>query len=570
MPMHEDASLQLRLAKSGAVDLSSTLALPPLAIPVVAPGPNLARPSELGRCIRFKAAGVEHQATAVHYCKKQASRTNRDRPFASALDRALAFAAMGWPVFPLAANKRPLAGSHSHKDATRDPRCLTELFRRRSAKLIGIPTGEASGIMVVDVDPRHGGDAWETGASADGLLDGAVLVKSPHGRHYYFRYAPQTRCSNGKIAVGVDIKTEGGYVACYAATPSFLANVRDAPAALVDLIRSPFSSVSSTLYTSPGNPRSDVVTTDRRIAAYIYKVLEGVRTAPDGSKHDAILLAGYTLGRIGSAYNLSPDVLASAIFDALAGRNVKSEALATRAIADGLAAGWANPRELPARGGDYRQASQASSRRWLDDREKHRDFPPGMKRGNDWFQYNAERRSDCLKAIEAEAAGGILPDDGRAWSLIQIYGGVVALCVGWDLIVSTVQTDLAPFFSVRLVTGRVPVALADTVERARMVGQGTRDRRFRVTTEKLIAKLQPSPELQQRLMHIIDPNEKNRRRRARDVKVGRVHRPHEVARAEKTSMGAMVSKMRADGARLGDIANHLGVSLSTVKRAARQ
>lgn len=83
--------------------------------------------------------------------------------------KALAVAAeLGLPVFPRRLDKRP-ACPHGYKDATRDPDAIRELWRRYPGPLIGVPTGMASGIDVLDIDPRHGGDDWLS-AHADRLL----------------------------------------------------------------------------------------------------------------------------------------------------------------------------------------------------------------------------------------------------------------------------------------------------------------------------------------------------------------------------------------------------------------
>ncbi len=60
----------------------------------------------------------------------------------------------GLPVFPCRAeNKRP-ATPHGFKDASRDPTIIARLFRHPDAALIGIPTGEASGLSVLYQSPK--------------------------------------------------------------------------------------------------------------------------------------------------------------------------------------------------------------------------------------------------------------------------------------------------------------------------------------------------------------------------------------------------------------------------------
>src|ERR1700751_4353699 len=57
--------------------------------------------------------------------------------------------------------KVPFAGSHAYLDATADPAELDKLAARfRGPKLVAVATGAISGIDILDIDPRHGGDKW--------------------------------------------------------------------------------------------------------------------------------------------------------------------------------------------------------------------------------------------------------------------------------------------------------------------------------------------------------------------------------------------------------------------------
>src|SRR5207253_2830544 len=86
---------------------------------------------------------------------------------------ALHYASLGWPVFPLhgvidgrcgcnkpgcgSKGKHP-RNSNGFKGATTDQRQLTQTFSKLPNSNIGIATGAPSGIFVIDVDPRNGGD----------------------------------------------------------------------------------------------------------------------------------------------------------------------------------------------------------------------------------------------------------------------------------------------------------------------------------------------------------------------------------------------------------------------------
>jgi hypothetical protein len=131
----------------------------------------------------------------------------------SMLAAALAYASMGWPVFPVApGGKVPaIKGGHGCNDATTDPATISEWWRRLPAANVGLACGPA-GLVVVDVDPRHGGDE---SLAALVIKHGEGWTRTPRvttpsgGTHLYFRGQIQSR--NGMFP-GIDIKSLGGYV----------------------------------------------------------------------------------------------------------------------------------------------------------------------------------------------------------------------------------------------------------------------------------------------------------------------------------------------------------------------
>ena len=125
---------------------------------------------------------------------------------------ALALAASGLPVFPCNSDKKPIVEG-GLKSATRDGDVIREMFVREGAALIGMPTGRASGRVVIDVDPRHGGDAWLS-ANQNRLPPTLTHATPSLGVHLMFRdpLAVEIRNSQGRIAPGVDVRGTGGYV----------------------------------------------------------------------------------------------------------------------------------------------------------------------------------------------------------------------------------------------------------------------------------------------------------------------------------------------------------------------
>jgi len=118
----------------------------------------------------------------------------------------------GFPIFPCRQRgKEPLVEG-GFRAATTDEARIREWWRRWPEANIGVPTGAASGWLVVDVDPRNGGDetldAWLSKygrwpATCEATTGGG-------GRHILFRHVAGLRC--GPLAPGVDLKTDGGYI----------------------------------------------------------------------------------------------------------------------------------------------------------------------------------------------------------------------------------------------------------------------------------------------------------------------------------------------------------------------
>lgn len=137
-------------------------------------------------------------------------------------EMAVYYAASGWPVFPA-----PLGSKRSHKSekhsgekwgATTDPEEIRADWSRWPTANIGIPTGLAAKIFVLDADTLagHGKNGtktlarWET---ASGKIHTVEARTPTGGRHLYFRFPFfEVRNSESKLALGIDIRGEGGMV----------------------------------------------------------------------------------------------------------------------------------------------------------------------------------------------------------------------------------------------------------------------------------------------------------------------------------------------------------------------
>jgi Bifunctional DNA primase/polymerase, N-terminal len=130
---------------------------------------------------------------------------------AGSLADAIILASEGLHCFPCAASKRP-ATPHGFLDASADPAVLQELWARYPGPLVGVRTGSTSRIDVLDLDRKHR-EAMEWWSSyRDRLPLTRVHRTRSGGLHLVFQHAPDIRCSASRIAPGVDVRGDGGYV----------------------------------------------------------------------------------------------------------------------------------------------------------------------------------------------------------------------------------------------------------------------------------------------------------------------------------------------------------------------
>jgi hypothetical protein len=147
------------------------------------------------------------------------------------IEHALAYAARGWRVFPIyecratgtqcSCGNRKCSSPGKHprtktglKEATLDATQIRAWWRQWPSANIGIATGK--GLVVADIDPRHGGDeSWDALREELGPLPDTVEAQTGgSGRHVYLKEPEGTtvRNSASTLAPGVDIRGEGGYV----------------------------------------------------------------------------------------------------------------------------------------------------------------------------------------------------------------------------------------------------------------------------------------------------------------------------------------------------------------------
>jgi KaiC/GvpD/RAD55 family RecA-like ATPase len=128
------------------------------------------------------------------------------------IETALHYAAKGWQVFPLLPNDKRPATDNGFKAATTQKAIIEGWWLRWPDANVGIVTGAASGIVVLDVDRKHGVDGVVAATELD--LPETLVVRTPSGGFHLFFTLPKGVSVGRRIGVkpGLDILGDGGYV----------------------------------------------------------------------------------------------------------------------------------------------------------------------------------------------------------------------------------------------------------------------------------------------------------------------------------------------------------------------
>lgn len=284
------------------------------------------------------------------------------------IDAAHVYAQRGWPVLPCH-TPAPLPGGctcraedcgspgkHPRvagglRAATIDVAQVDAWWSRWPIANVGVRTGAASGLVVVDIDPDHDGER-----SLDRLLEqhgelpaGRVVRTGSGGRHLYFRH-PGGLVRNDvgrRLGPGPDIRGDGGYVI---APPSHHHSggrylVESGGAALPELPDWMLRLVR------PPEPAPPAVAHDWRptgdTTAWAKAALEGelqrLRTAQPGMRNNTLNKVAFRLGQIIAGGQLDEgEVEGLLVQNALATGLGEREATAT--VYSGLNAGESAPR----------------------------------------------------------------------------------------------------------------------------------------------------------------------------------------------------------------------------------
>jgi len=126
------------------------------------------------------------------------------------LTAALQYAERGFSVIPIRPDKKPYIPWAEFQKRRLTPDEIRALWSKYPGAMIGIVTGEISGIFVVDCDNE---EAYQK--IQELLPDSFItcIAKTPRGYHLYLIYPKGQSIGNATgIIPGVDVRGEGGYI----------------------------------------------------------------------------------------------------------------------------------------------------------------------------------------------------------------------------------------------------------------------------------------------------------------------------------------------------------------------
>jgi len=125
---------------------------------------------------------------------------------------ALRYVADGLPVFPCQPRGKVPMVENGFKAATRDLEQVFDWWSPWSLANVAIPTGEASGIDVLYIDPG-GHDSLAALTAEYGPLPETREVRTGRGSQKWFKHpGVPIRCNAGLLGKGLDWRSDGGYV----------------------------------------------------------------------------------------------------------------------------------------------------------------------------------------------------------------------------------------------------------------------------------------------------------------------------------------------------------------------
>jgi len=270
-----------------------------------------------------------------------------------ALDAALDYAARGWSVFPCGIRAKEPACPRGFKAALTNPATIRRWWNIQPYN-VGVATGLASGVWVLDIDGGVGAAALGDLEARHGVLPETLCSVTGGGCHLWFRADSPIPTSTARIHAGIDVRADGGYVV---APPSVhpdgavyrWVNDREpvvAPDWLVQLARQRPGAPAIRL---PLVPRSHAGSSGAYGKAALNREIEQLAKTGPGARNHALNRASFSLHQLVAGGELDGGEVRDRLLDAAAANGLMSDPAdgARRVMAtirSGANAGLAQPR----------------------------------------------------------------------------------------------------------------------------------------------------------------------------------------------------------------------------------
>lgn len=292
------------------------------------------------------------------------------------LEAALRYARRGWPVFPChhphstsgcscEDDRCTSPGKHprtrrGHLDASTHRSVIERWWSRWPQANVAIRTGGRGrggpGLLVVDVDPPHGGESslQQLVSEHRPLPVTRTAFTGGGGRHLYFTHPGGTvRNSAGALGPGLDVRGDGGYViappsvhrsgAAYRWGP--VRSLAPPPGWLVEMLALPERP-------RPPAPDPSRVRRDPGVSAWAAAAVAGeldrVAKAEEGRRNHVLNRAAFVLGQIVGGGHLDGDSTSAVLEEAGVATGLGSRET-TATVESGMRAGRRTPRHPPDR-----------------------------------------------------------------------------------------------------------------------------------------------------------------------------------------------------------------------------
>ena len=221
----------------------------------------------------------------------------------------------GWSVVPASVtDKRALVPWRQWQMIAANLEQLANWGRRWPRANWAVITGRLSGIVVVDVDPRHHGDhALAELEQQHGDLPWAAVVETPSGGTHVYLAHPGGRIANStsRIGLGIDIRGDGGLAllppsrradGAYRWAVGGPATIPLMPQPWVELLRSPPKAATQSTRTASGAAQAPGGRSDcpggRQHAARLAGVLRFLEGAAVGERNRSLYWCGRRLAEM--------------------------------------------------------------------------------------------------------------------------------------------------------------------------------------------------------------------------------------------------------------------------------